>query len=72
MPGEEDDTGVKFCKSGWDDPLTVRVFIAAHNLAGKCQVYNRGKTVWSDPEDHIHICESCYHRHAGASGAVVS
>ena len=32
---------------------------------GRCQVCNGGKAVWSDPEDHVHICESCYHHHAG-------
>jgi hypothetical protein len=39
---------------------------------GRCQVCNIGKAVWTDPEDHVRICESCYHRHAGASAAVVS
>jgi hypothetical protein len=39
---------------------------------GRCQICNRGKAVWSDPEDHVHICESCYHRNAGASAAAVS
>jgi hypothetical protein len=27
---------------------------------GRCQVCNGGKAVWTDPENHVHICESCY------------
>ena len=39
---------------------------------GRCQVCNIGKAVWTDPEDHVQICESCYHCHAGVSALVVS
>jgi len=37
---------------------------------GRCQVCNGGKAVWSDREDHVNICESCYHNHAGEAATV--
>ncbi len=52
--------------------LNTAGMVRLYKDLGRCQVCNGGKAVWTDPENHVHICESCYRNHGGNPAAVVS
>lgn len=52
--------------------LNTAGMVRLYKDLGRCQVCNGGKAVWTDPENHVHICESCYHNHGGNRAGVMS
>jgi len=52
--------------------LNTTGMVRLYKDLGRCQVCNGGKAVWTDAENHVHICESCYHNHGGKPAGVVS